>query len=145
MRILVASDFSECSDRALARAVDLARSSGAAIEIVHVVDFALLEFPASLAIYDADGGSSYLGYAEAALAERCERVRGAGVPCEARTLGGAAPVEIVRRAADVRADLIVVGTHGRTGLAHAFLGSVAERVVQHASCPVLSVPAAWAA
>jgi len=48
--------------------------------------------------------------------------------------------EIVARAAETKADLIVMGTHGRSGLAHALLGSVAERVVQHAPCPVLIVP-----
>ena len=51
-----------------------------------------------------------------------------------------AAAEIVGRAREVGAGLIVVGTHGRRGLAHVLLGSVAERVVQHAGCPVLTVP-----
>ena len=55
-------------------------------------------------------------------------------------LEGTTHEEIVREARDSAADLIVIGTHGRRGLAHAMLGSVAERVVQRASCPVLSVP-----
>jgi nucleotide-binding universal stress UspA family protein len=49
-------------------------------------------------------------------------------------------MEIAKRGREIGADLIVVGTHGRTGLAHAMLGSVAERVVRRASCPVLTVP-----
>ncbi len=53
---------------------------------------------------------------------------------------GRAATEIVQRARDIGADLIVIGTHGRRGLAHVMLGSVAERVVQHAACPVLTVP-----
>jgi nucleotide-binding universal stress UspA family protein len=53
---------------------------------------------------------------------------------------GSAATEIVQRARDLAADLIVIGTHGRRGLAHALLGSVAERVVQRAPCPVLTVP-----
>jgi universal stress protein A len=55
---------------------------------------------------------------------------------------GVAHNEICRLAAKLRADLIVLGTHGRTGLTHVLVGSVAERVVRHARCPVLTVPLA---
>jgi universal stress protein A len=67
-------------------------------------------------------------------------VREAGIPCETAMLIGSAVQEIVKRAKDTSADLIVMGTHGRSGLAHALLGSNAERVIQHAPCPVLIVP-----
>jgi nucleotide-binding universal stress UspA family protein len=60
--------------------------------------------------------------------------------CESAVLVGRPDNEIVARAAATGADLIVMGTHGRSGLAHALLGSIAERVVQHAPCPVLIVP-----
>jgi universal stress protein A len=67
-------------------------------------------------------------------------VRAAGVSCESATLVGRADQEIVERARATSADLIVMGTHGRSGLTHAILGSNAARVVQHAPCPVLIVP-----
>jgi nucleotide-binding universal stress UspA family protein len=63
--------------------------------------------------------------------------RRSGVPVLKRSQIGAPYDEIVRAAADF--DLVVMGTHGRTGLRHLFLGSVAEKVVRHASCPVLTV------
>jgi nucleotide-binding universal stress UspA family protein len=64
----------------------------------------------------------------------------AGLACHTRSLEGRAAEEIVGRARELGAGLIVLGTHGRRGLAHMLLGSVAERVVQHAGCPVLTVP-----
>jgi len=74
------------------------------------------------------------------LAAEEKRVRDAGIATDSATLVGRPDSEIVARAAETKADLIVMGTHGRSGLAHALLGSVAERVVQHAPCPVLIVP-----
>jgi universal stress protein A len=68
------------------------------------------------------------------------RVRDAGIRCESMTLVGRADQQIVERARTTAADLIIMGTHGRSGLAHAILGSNAARVVQHAPCPVLIVP-----
>ena len=67
-------------------------------------------------------------------------MRAAGLRCETAMLVGRPDAEIVARATATGAELIVMGTHGRSGLAHALLGSVAERVVQHAPCPVLIVP-----
>ena len=64
----------------------------------------------------------------------------AGVRCEPARLAGRPDAEIGARATSTHAELIVMGTHGRSGLAHALLGSVAERVVQHARCAVLIVP-----
>ena len=66
--------------------------------------------------------------------------RGAGVTVETTTLSGRAAPEIVAHAKKIGADLIVMGTHGRSGFQHALLGSVAERVVHHSPCPVLVVP-----
>ena len=64
-----------------------------------------------------------------------------GIPVEMTTLQGRAAPEIVAHAKKIGADLIVMGTHGRSGFQHALLGSVAERVVHHSPCPVLVVPA----
>jgi nucleotide-binding universal stress UspA family protein len=130
-KIEVASDFSDGSDDALAQAVAIAKTAGAAIEIVHILDFTLLEFPMGLGSYDGEDGG-YAGFASQQLASRAEGVRAAGVPCETRMLEGGPAIEIVRRAAATGADLIVIGTHGRTGLTHAIMGSVAEHVIRHA-------------
>ena len=72
-------------------------------------------------------------------AER-DRVKSAGVSVETTTLSGRAAPEIVAHAKKTGADLIVMGTHGRSGFQHAILGSVAERVLRHSPCPVLVVP-----
>ncbi len=67
-------------------------------------------------------------------------MRAAGVPCDTKAVDGSPATEIVRRAQQINADLIVMGTHGHGGLAHAVLGSVTERVLHKAHCPVLVVP-----
>src|SRR2546423_1484351 len=73
------------------------------------------------------------------LADWCERARAAGVAADRRTAFGATHTEICDAAEAIGADLIVIGTHGRGGLSHALLGSVAEKVVRKAPCPVLTV------
>jgi nucleotide-binding universal stress UspA family protein len=138
-RILVPVDFSEGGDRALAEAMSFAKSVGATIEILHVLDLVLQDFPMGLGFYNFDQGG-YFAYADLALAERANRVRAAGLVCETHVLEGRPATEIVNRANETGPDLIAIGTHGRTGVAHVILGSVAERVVQRASCPVLTVP-----
>jgi nucleotide-binding universal stress UspA family protein len=137
-RILVATDFSEGSDEALDSAVELARRSDAAIEIVHVVEVAQ-ELPFVATYFDSDYGVFYANV-DQHLTRRAARVAAAGVTCTTKIVEGSAALEITRRAREMEADLIVVGTHGRTGLAHVVLGSVAEQVVRRASCPVLTVP-----
>jgi nucleotide-binding universal stress UspA family protein len=136
-RILVATDFSMGSDEALEHAVDLAKQTGASLDIFYVLELSGQEFPLGLSA-NVPGG--LLPNVDRELAQRAERVTAAGLACRTNMAEGSAATEIVQRARDVDADLIVVGTHGRRGLAHAFLGSVAERVVQHAPCPVLTVP-----
>ena len=137
-KVLVATDFSAGSDEALAHAIDVAKPSNAEVEVVHVIELAE-EFPFGATYFDADYGALHAGVDEQ-LTRRAERVRAAGLKCDTKILEGSAPSEIAKRGRDTGADLIVVGTHGRTGLAHALLGSVAERVVRRASCPVLTVP-----
>jgi nucleotide-binding universal stress UspA family protein len=138
-KILVATDFSDGGDAALRAAIDVARQFGAEIEIVHVLELGLGPFGFG-AVAPAADDQALLNTIDHQLAARAEQVRRAGVRCETAALEGTPDVEIVRRAADIGAGLVVVGTHGRTGLAHVVMGSVAERVVQHARRPVLSVP-----
>jgi nucleotide-binding universal stress UspA family protein len=137
-KILVATDFSDGSDEALAQAILMAKPSAAEIEILHVVELAA-EFPFGTPYFDADYGALYASV-DQRLSERADRVVAAGLRSTTKIAEGNAVTEITQRARAMGADLIVVGTHGRTGLAHVMLGSVAERVVQRASCPVLTVP-----
>ncbi len=137
-RILVATDFSEGSDEAITQAIELGKQTDASLEIVYVRELGALDFPFG-ALYPEDAGS-VIAYTDLELARRRDRVTSAGLQCHSRCLDGSPANEIVRRAGETNSDLIVIGTHGRRGLAHALLGSVAERVVQHAACPVLTVP-----
>jgi nucleotide-binding universal stress UspA family protein len=137
-KILVATDFSEASDEALDRAIAMAKQGGAEVEIIHVLQLAE-EFPFGTVYLDADYGALYANI-DLQLSQRADRFRQAGLACVTKIIEGNAAIEVARRGRDIDADLIVVGTHGRTGLAHAMLGSVAERVVRRASCPVLTVP-----
>jgi len=137
-KILVATDFSEGSDEALDRAIEMAKVSGADLEVMHVIEMAA-EFPFGTTYFDADYGVLYAGV-DLELSRRADRARAAGVRSETKIIEGSAVSAITERAHKIGADVIVVGTHGRTGLAHVVLGSVAERVVRRASCPVLTVP-----
>ncbi len=141
-KILVPTDFSEPSNEALQTAVGFARVFGAGIELVHVfVEPAyVLPPPVEMATFPFDM-TQVLMRLETALEAQRDRVREAGIPVEMTTLQGRAAPEIVAHAKKVGADLIVMGTHGRSGFQHALLGSVAERVVHHSPCPVLVVPA----
>lgn len=140
-RILVPTDFSDPSQEALETAMSFARTFGATLDLVHVAVEATYPVPPpiDIASLPIDIGPA-LDRSAAGLAAAEARVREAGVACETATLVGRADQEIVTRARTTGADLIIMGTHGRSGLAHVLLGSNAERVVQHAPCPVLIVP-----
>ena len=142
-RILVPTDFSAPSQAAFAAAKDLATRFGASLHFVHV-----LEDPYAVAAYSADA----LGYLPAGIkdawrheaekqldtqltpAERAQFMATTTV-----LFSGSAAREIVEHAQNNLIDLIVMGTHGRGGMAHLLLGSVTERVVRAATCPVLTV------
>lgn len=121
--ILFPTDFSPASEAAGRIAREMALPAGARLHVLHVV--APVTDPALPAEHLARAGRS--------LAE--------GLRVETVLLSGWAGRNIVDYARDHRIDLIVVGTHGRTGLTHAILGSVAETVVRLAPCLVLTVPA----
>jgi universal stress protein A len=118
--VLVATDFSENADAAVCVARDYAERFGARLHLLHV-----------------------LGTGERGATQRLAQLSEGLGPTVAAVV--AAPAgdparELTRVAREHDIDLIVVGTHGRTGMSRALLGSVAERVVRTASCPVLSVP-----
>ena len=134
--MLVATDFSEGSDEALAQAIDLGKQTGASIELLYVLEPAAEQLPFGPIFH----WEEITARADRELALRAERARAAGLSCHTRWVEGRASLDIVRHAREVGAHFIVIGTLGRRGFAHTMLGSVAERVVQHASCPVLIVP-----
>ena len=119
--ILVATDFSLQSNRAFDAALALAQHFGARLHVFHVV-------------LDASEQKMALAKLKALTAETVEGTE----IVRAVSVGQAAP-EIVKYAGRERIDLIVMGTHGRGPVAHMLLGSVAERVVRKAPCPVLTV------
>src|SRR6185369_7086573 len=140
--ILVATDFSGPSDRALGEAVSLARALGAGIELMHVHEIALTPLPPTLDLATLPPPPEQVARTEAALAERERAVAGKGVPCTSYTTFGRPADEVLRRATEVTPRLLVVGTHGHSALRHVLLGSVAEHVVHKAPCPVMVVPRA---
>lgn len=142
-RILVAVDGSQTAEQALQEAIKLAKEFGAQLRIVHVVDVVNLnlgvEFPNPVEILDAmtKSGQEILRKAEAVA-------RAAGIVVETKlieidTLGHRIPEMIAADAEAWPADLVVICTHGRRGLSHLFLGSVAEGVVRVATKPVLLI------
>jgi universal stress protein A len=142
-RILVPSDFSEPSHAALDYAAELARRFDASIDVLHVWEVPLFMPPASPPDVGVDSTSLIeilRKNAEDALARfvAAANERGIAVHDSFAELGPPAHT-ITEFARTHEYDLIVIGTHGRTGLSHALIGSIAERVVRHASCPVLAV------
>jgi nucleotide-binding universal stress UspA family protein len=143
-RVVVATDFSEGSERALTFAIRFAKPLGAAIDLVHVYPM-----PASGVMSPIPGvvpmpppGPEVLDGIERQLAARAATIRASGVDCLTANPQGNPAVEIVAYAKRIAAELIVTGTHGRTGLRRMLLGSVAEEVLHKAHCPVLVVPLA---
>jgi nucleotide-binding universal stress UspA family protein len=140
-RILHPTDFSPASRRAFATALALARADRAALTIVHVLS---LVGPLVGDAYVPPEAYRQLGASARRAAGRrltrlLARARRAGVRARGLLLDGLPYEQIVRAARARRADLVVIGTHGRKGLPRFFLGSVAARVVALAPCPVLTV------
>ena len=136
-KILVPIDFSEMSSYALAYAVDVAESLGAALHLMHVIPDPHAE-PWSIGATGIDLGCSLPTW-EAAARRRLAKMQPARVPAELVTKMGRPFDAIIRYAKDHAIDLIVMGTHGRGAVGHMLLGSVADKVVRRAPCPVLTV------
>jgi nucleotide-binding universal stress UspA family protein len=136
--VLVAHDFGEAAQSALSYAIDLAERLKARITVVHAYEIPVYGFPEGLAL-TAETVGRIRSVAGQALEGIVQRVRRPGVDIDGLLRQGAAWSEIVAAATETKADLVVIGTHGRRGLAHALLGSVAEKVVRASPCPVLTV------
>jgi universal stress protein A len=141
-RIVVPTDFSALSEEAIETALDFARELGATVDLVHVATEMTYPLPPPMEVVTLPVDiASAVQEASSRLATQEESLRGRGVTCESTVLVGQADKEIVSHADKTHADLIIMGTHGRSGLGHVLIGSVAEKVVQHAHCPVLTLPA----
>jgi len=137
-RILCATDFSETAEAAWAAARELARTYRSELILVHV--FTELPVYPDVAVLEVQRvWDEQRTWVERALAERVTAVTAAGVNARWVLKTGVAPESIVEAATEAYADLIVIGTHGRTGLSRLVIGSVAERVVRLAPCPVLTL------
>jgi nucleotide-binding universal stress UspA family protein len=140
-RILVPTDFSKFSQVALKYGIALAEKFGAELYLLHVVQDLSLFVPDAVAVAPpiAVPVEQFTAAAREALERivRENKLEGLSVFREIRE--GAPFYEIIRFAKEHEIDLIVMGTHGHTGLAHVLLGSVTERVVRKAPCPVLTV------
>jgi nucleotide-binding universal stress UspA family protein len=141
-RILCPTDFSAASRPALARAVELCRANRAELLVMHVFNpvipvagEAYLTLPQAYERLLADSRAA----AQKGLDRVVARARKAGVRVKGLLFEGIPHDRIVRAARSTRADLVVMGTHGRTGLARFFVGSVATRVIALAPCPVMTV------
>lgn len=139
-RILCPIDFSDASRSALETAADLARRSGASLTLFHAYPVPGYTFPDGSFVASSKMLEELADQAKRHLDEWKGIATGLGVTAvDAATAVGEPAHEIVAFAKEKGSDLVVVGTHGRTGLQHALMGSVAERVVRKAPCPVLTV------
>ena len=145
--ILLPTDFSECGNFARSYAASLARTFGASIIAVHVIEpmvptvgYSGITEPLPI----ADIADQLETSAERELPRIAECEECAGLEIEEVIVHGDAAAEIVRVAKEKNVDLIVLSSHGRTGLGRILFGSTAEAVVRHASCPVLVVKPAKA-
>jgi nucleotide-binding universal stress UspA family protein len=143
-RILVAVDGSATSKRGLAEAIKLARSGGARLRLLHVVDEVALIAGLPDAVYTQELFDAVRDSGKRVLARALAQAKTRGVRADSRLVENfsrrVADV-IVREARKWRADLLVLGTHGRRGVTRMVMGSDAELVVRHAPAPVLLVRA----
>lgn len=151
--ILVPTDFSKGSQTALEHATALAKLAQARIVVVHVIETIAYTMKESLHLVDTAAMVNSMTespqlldvYAlvqravEPALDQIVRDLEKGHVSASRHILQGTAYDQIVAQAREIGADLIVMGTHGRRGVNHLFMGSVAERVVRMAPCPVLTV------
>jgi len=137
--ILFPTDFSQGARAAMDHAVSLARDYQATLSLLYVIqDISIAEWyiPSSLSMNDLVEDMQKSAWKEM---DRWAGEVPAGVKTEKMVVRGVPFVEIIRTAKEKNADLIVIGTHGRTGIDHMLFGSTAEKVVRKSPCPVLTV------
>jgi nucleotide-binding universal stress UspA family protein len=143
-KVLAATDFSDDSNLALSYGEEIARRFGGEVIIIHVDQPLPPVIASDLGPAIDVGAMTQFAEEQRRLAQKeldkiVNRLRDSGLKARSLLRVGAPFLEIIHTARAEGVDLIVMGTHGRTGLAHVLMGSVAERVVQKAGCPVLTV------
>ena len=140
-RILFASDFSKASRKAFTTALTLAKANRAALTVMHVITpFTPIvpeQYIEAQTWEQIDNEARRWGLLQ--VRKLTQRAKTFGVRAVGLLLEGDPAQQIIRAARSTRADMLVIGTHGRTGLTKFFVGSVASRVVASASCPVVTV------
>jgi len=140
-KVLVPTDFSEHGRHALTYGIELAGKFGAELHLVHILQdlVAMVPEPGMAFPMPGDYLKDLRDASTRALAELAQSAVPEGVQVVHEVREGPPFLEVIRYAKENDIDLIVMGTHGRSGLTHALLGSVAEKVVRKAPCPVLTV------
>jgi nucleotide-binding universal stress UspA family protein len=137
-RIVAPTDFSECAEEAWALTQRLAEALGSEVVLVHVfVEPPIYGDPPIVTSWTVVADTQK--WVSDELERWAERARTKGIEVRTVVVTGSSAQEIVRLAGEEHADAIVMGTHGRAGLNRALLGSVADRVIRTAPCPVLTV------
>ncbi len=139
--ILVGTDFSEQAERAVRYAAEMAADSGATLHVAFIgmLSVQMMPFAAEGSWQGAvDWAAEQKAAAELRMAELIVSL-GTDIDTRSHYVEGPAAATLTELAIDYEIDLLVVGSHGRTGVGRALLGSVAERTVRHAPCPVLVV------
>jgi len=140
-KILLPTDFSEYSDAAREYACSFVEKFGAELHLLHVLQDLVAMAPEPGMAFPPPG--DYMKELQASAEQALAKRPGDSLPAETTVVRevrhGTPFLEIIRYAKEKEIDLIVLGTHGRSGLAHVLLGSVAEKVVRKAPCPVLTV------
>lgn len=134
--ILVPTDFSELSNEAVEYAFSMAKRVGAKMIFLHTLEWP--DHPDEMTAMSDEGYAFMKDRSNAMLHDLIERAEKEGIEAGMELADGIPFVEIIQAARKNHADLIVMGTHGRTGLSHLMMGSQAERVVRQAPCPVLT-------
>ena len=138
--ILIPVDFSAHSNAALLLGSEMAARFGSSVSLLHVHELLPYGLPSEYEMYAPDLRQRVIAQIEQGLAAAQRRAETAGArTVETKIIEGYPAADIAKFAAKGGFDLIVMGTHGRRGIQHALLGSVAERVVRMAPCPVLTV------
>ena len=139
--LLVPTDFSADAETALGEAIAMAKAMGSRIHLIHVY-----HLPAYAAApwgysYPTDLFTEVRQHVAARIADEQKRVEAEGISTSTEVVEGAPSEAIVECAQRIGADMIIMGTRGLTGVKHVVLGSVAERTLRHAACPVMTVKA----
>jgi nucleotide-binding universal stress UspA family protein len=139
-QILAPTDFSDSSKQAVAYAYELAQTFGAKLLLLHVIELPV--YPVEAFLPSGEGTTLFDDLERQAhldLAQLVPKAQDAPVEVRCQVVVGTPYYKIIEVAGAENVDLTVMATHGRTGLSHLMMGSVAERVVRMAPCPVLTI------